>query len=91
MERIGKFSCSESLINEVRMYDFFNRIKFTPIGVEYFKSEGIYEYIGYSPYFEEVIDGDTALEYNITFSKHFDSKYSTDYDISVRVEPCGEI
>jgi len=87
MERIGKIFCDEKVISEGHIPDFFNRIKFTPVGVEYLKSVGIYEYIGYSPYFEPIPDESPALEYKIIFTKHYISQCSNDSDISVRVEP----
>lgn len=64
--RIGKIRISEDMLEQ---FWRINKLKFIPYVCEFIYLEKVFEYIGISPYFDEVIEGSRYPLYNQVYKR----------------------
>ena len=63
--RMGKFYASTDMVADKDAHELFGLLKFIPYRVEFLMYITKFEYIGTSPLFREVGDGEKTPEYDI--------------------------
>ena len=79
--RIGRFYVTEELIDSGDASKLFVRLDFVPLRAEALPYKGVYSYVGISPMFRVVAEGNKIPRYSIVCT----GKWGSPLDISVSV------
>lgn len=73
--RIGKFYITQDFVEDGSEWvaKMLSRMQFVPLRVEALSYRGVYEYIGISKLFEDILCGAITPEYNIQISHDIDT------------------